>query len=252
MTFVVHREAAFLGIQGAGHIDACIAEAAAIGSGDPIHLPGGSAVKKSAIRSHEYEWVPAGDVARLGNHVLPGDAVEALPTAAGRPTFGGVGAAIASDGENAAIGQGDAGVVPAAVVHVGHGAPRVGAPVEDAAEAGGITAAIDDDAAIGQHCRAAAEHVVAVVVDFREGTGFGVPNSGVGELGTDREGGALVGRKGQQTTVRQVGGSDRNVWRPIDDVAPFAQTDASGGSGGRWGGSDKGRRQCFCFCDQLI
>ena len=103
--------------------------------------------------------------------------------------------------KDAAIGERHTGVVPAAIVHVGHYCPFAGAPVEDAGQSGGIAPTIDDQTAIWQQHGTAAEHVVAVVIDLGEDARGGIPNGGIGELCTDWESGALIGGKGQQASI---------------------------------------------------
>ena len=223
---VIHGEAALLGIQHAGYIHSAVGQAACASGGDPVHLPCGTAVKETPVRGHDHLRVPMRDVTRLADHGAPVDARETPPTAGGGPTLGGVRSAAAGRGEDAAVGQRHAGIVPAGIIHIGQGGPLAGAPVEHAAQSRRIAPAIDDDAPVRQHGCAAAEHVMPRVVDLGENTRGRIPHRSIGELRAHWKRRALVRGEGEKPPVWQRRRRHRQMRRPSNDVSPLPQGNA--------------------------
>ena len=228
-TFIVHRPRAFLRVVRTRDVVAGKGQRTGAGGGHPVHPVGGAEVEQVAVRREHQEGMPDVDVAGLRGDGGPADAGQASPAGGLVPQLRGVRSAAAADREHAAVGQRHAGVVPARIVHVRQGGPLVGLPIEDAGKPRGRSAAVHHQPSVRQQRGAAAEHVVAVVVHLRELPGRGIPHGGVGELRAAREGGALVGREGQQPAVRQQRCGDGNVRRPCDDGAPGASRRGAGG-----------------------
>ena len=161
-------------------------------------------------------------------HGLPRDAAHAPPAGARIPLLNGavaIRAAIASGGQHLAIGQRDAGVVPAAIRHRLRGHPLIRTPVKETRQRRGAVdavAAIHQQPPVLQQREAAAEHVVPAVVDFRKEARGRIPHRCIGELRPVWKGGALIRGKRQQPAIRQQSSRGGNMRRPGDDGAPGA------------------------------
>ena len=203
---------------------------------EPTEGPGRAGLKDAAVGPDVEVREPLVIVVDIVVGVGIGGGID---TGGGGPEAGGgvkdfgyaVGVA-APPGEDASIGKGDAGVVPAALVHVaglgpggvGGGAGHDGGGANVGAATGG------EEAAIGEAGDASAEHVVLEIGEVSEGVVAGVKDGGVGEGFAGGEGGGAGRGPGDDAAVREVSDGDGDVG-PIDDGPPIAPEVALGGQG---------------------
>ena len=130
---------------------------------------------------------------------------------------------IAPPGENAAIGQRDARVIPAILVHVVTLAPGgVGSGAgHQRRRAYRRPAPGSQEAAIGKAGQASTEHVVLDVRQISEGVVAWIEDGRVSEGFAGRECSRASGGPGDHAAIGQMRDADGNV-RPLDHRAPFA------------------------------